>query len=87
MDIVDDKPKLTHRTQVFLTDEQYRWLKIRAGSSGSIAAVVREMIDSELEVDPEELRNDPFIQYLLSEPEPATGVPSTVTTIDQDLYG
>ncbi|MGH2843500.1 MAG: hypothetical protein ACRDKL_07945 [Solirubrobacteraceae bacterium] len=79
--------KLTHRTQLFLTDEQYRWLKVRAASAGSIAAVVRDWIDAEMEVDPEALRNDPAIRYLLSDPEPATGVPSTVTTIDQDLYG
>jgi hypothetical protein len=78
--------KLTHRTQLFLTDEQYRWLKVRAGSVGSIAQVVRELIDAELEPGPD-LRDDPFIRFLLSEPEPATGVPSSVTTIDEDLYG
>jgi hypothetical protein len=78
--------KLTHRTQLFLTDEQYRWLKVKAGSTGSIAAVVRDWIESEMEPGPD-LRDDPFIRFLLGEPEPATGVPSSVTTIDQDLYG
>jgi hypothetical protein len=79
--------KLTHRTQLFLTDEQYRWLRVKAGSAGSIAAVVRDWIDSEMELSPSDLRNDPAIRFLLGDPEPATGVPSTVTTIDQDLYG
>ncbi len=83
---VDEKPKLTHRTQLFLTDEQYRWLKIKAGSAGSIAQVVRDWIESEMEPGAD-LRDDPFIRFLLDEPEPATGVASSVTTIDQDLYG
>lgn len=81
-----DEQKLTHRTQIFLTDEQYRWLKVRAGSVGSLAAAVRELIDAEMEPGPD-LRDDPAIRFMLSEPEPATGVPSSVTTIDQDLYG
>jgi hypothetical protein len=79
--------KLKHRTQLFLTDEQYRWLKLRAGSAGSIAAVVRDWIDSEMTHDPADLRNDPFIKYLLEGPKDNGGPPSTVTTIDQDLYG
>lgn len=83
---IQDSPKLTHRTQIFLTDEQYRWLSVQAGHAGSIAAVVRDWIDSEMEPGPD-LRDDPAIRFLLSEPEPATGVASSVTTIDQDLYG
>lgn len=79
--------KLTHRTQLFLTNEQYRWLKVKAGSTGSIAAVVRDWIDSEMRVDPEKLRNDPFIKSMLEGPFDTSGPPSSVTTIDQDLYG
>lgn len=81
------KPKLTHRTQLFLTDAQYRWLKVKAGSEGSIAAVVRDWIDSEMEVDPEDLRNDPFIKFMLEGPRGTSGPVTSVTTIDQDLYG
>lgn len=84
---IQETPRLKHRTQVFLTDEQYRWLKIRAGSAGSIAAVVREWIDSEMAVDPEKLRNDRAIRSLLDGPFDTSGPPSSVTTIDQDLYG
>jgi len=88
MDIVfDDKPKYTHRTQLNLTTAQYRWLKVKAGSEGSIAAVVRDWIDSEMTVDSTELRNDPAIRFLLDGPKDTSGPPSTVTTIDRDIYG
>jgi hypothetical protein len=83
---IQDNAKLTHRTQIFLTDEQHRWLKIKAGSTRSIAAVIRDWIDSEMEPGPD-LRNDPAIRFLLDGPLDTSGPPSTVTTIDQDLYG
>ena len=38
---------MRHRTQLYLDEGQYRWLKQRAGEAGSIAAVVRELIDAE----------------------------------------
>lgn len=77
---------MTHRTQLYLDEGQYRWLKQRAGSRGSIAAVVRELIDAARVRGPS-LAGDPLIQYLKDEP-PADGeVPSTVQTLDRDLYG
>lgn len=85
-----DKPKLTHRTQLFLTEEQYRWLKVKAGSEGSIAAVVRDWIDSEMHVSPEDLRNDPAIRYLLEGPHEYEGdepAYERMNEIDQLLYG
>jgi len=75
-----------HRTQVNLEDEQYRWLKHQAGSAGSIAAVVRRLIDSarSQRVDSD---HDPAIRYLLDQP-PARGSKETsVTTLDRELYG
>lgn len=81
--------KLTHRTQLFLTDEQYRWLKVKAGSSGSIAAVVRDWIDSEMEPGPD-LRDDPAIQYMLEGPHEYPGdspAYDRMNEIDQLLYG
>lgn len=83
----DRKPKLTHRTQLFLTDRQYRWLTVKAADAGSLAAVVRDLIDSEMTHDPEELRNDPFIKFMLEGPRGTRGPVTSVTTIDQDLYG
>jgi hypothetical protein len=77
---------MNHRTQLYLDESQYQWLKKRAGSRGSIAAVVRELIDGARSSRPS-LEADSLIRYLKDEP-PANGQsPSTVQSIDQDLYG
>lgn len=77
---------MKHRTQLYLDEAQYRWLRQRAGKSGSIAAVVRELIDAERarRLDP---AADSLLGYLLDEP-PGKGPEGTsVTTLDRDLYG
>lgn len=77
---------MKHRTQLYLDDAQYRWLRQRAGKSGSIAAVVRDLIDAERvrRTDP---AADPLLSYLVGDA-PARGRKSTsVTTLDRDLYG
>jgi len=77
---------MKHRTQLYLDDSQYRWLKQRAGGSGSIAAVVRELIDAERRrlADP---AADPLLRFLVEE-RPAKGREATsVETLDRDLYG
>jgi hypothetical protein len=77
---------MKHRTQLYLDEAQYRWLRQRAGKSGSIAAVVRELIDAERarRLDP---AGDPLLSYLLDE-SPGKGAEGTsVTTLDRDLYG
>jgi hypothetical protein len=77
---------MKHRTQLYLDEAQYRWLKQRAGAAGSIAAVVRGLIDSERArlADP---AGDPLLRFL-GEDAPATGREGTsVTTLDRDLYG
>ena len=75
-----------HRTQVNLEEEQYRWLKQQAGSGGSIAAVVRRLIDAARSrpVDP---GRDPAIRYLLEQPASSRSGTTSVTTLDEDLYG
>jgi hypothetical protein len=77
---------MKHRTQLYLDEGQHRWLKQRAGKSGSIAAVVRELIDAErsrLSAP----AGDALIGYLVEEP-PGKGREGTsVTTLDSDLYG
>lgn len=77
---------MTHRTQLHLDDEQYRWLQQQARRRGSVAQVVRDLIgQARSGAAPD--HQDPFIRYLLEEP-PAEGkVPSTVTDLDTDLYG
>jgi hypothetical protein len=77
---------MKHRTQLYLDEAQYRWLRQRAGESGSIAAVVRELIDAERarRTDP---AADPLLRYLV-EDAPAQGSKATsVSTLDRDLYG
>ncbi len=77
---------MRHRTQLYLDDGQYRWLKQQARQGGSVAAVVRDLIDAARSRRPSHAR-DPLIRYLVEEP-PADGSgDSTVQTIDRDLYG
>lgn len=77
---------MKHRTQLYLDEGQHRWLKQRAGKSGSIAAVVRELIDVERLRRPD-LAADPLLRFLVDEA-PARGPEGTsVTTLDRDLYG
>jgi hypothetical protein len=77
---------MKHRTQLYLDEGQYRWLKQRAGRSGSIAAAVRELIDAERArlADP---AADPLLRFLVDE-SPGRGRERTsVATLDRDLYG
>jgi hypothetical protein len=77
---------MKHRTQLYLNEGQYRWLQQRAGKSGSIAAVVRELIDAERArlADP---AADPLLRFLVDE-SPARGREETsVATLDSDIYG
>lgn len=54
----------TRKVQLYLSEEQYRFLKQRAGERGSLAAVVRELIDAAgRPVDP---TADPFYRHLIS---------------------
>jgi len=77
---------MKHRTQLYLSEAQHRWLKGRAGKSGSIAAVVRELIDAERlrRTDPVA---DPMLSYLVTEPPGEGRERTSVTTLDRDLYG
>ena len=77
---------MRHRTQLYLDEDQYRWLKQRAAKGGSIAGVVRRLIDAERSrsANPD---GDSFVRYLLSESPADSGGRSSVETIDRDLYG
>ncbi len=77
---------MRQRTQLYLDGDQYRWLKQRAGARGSIAAVVRELIDEARSRRPSVAR-DPLIRYLADEPPSDGARPSTVQMLDEDLYG
>lgn len=73
------------RTQLYLDEDQYRWLKQQAGAKGSIAAVVRELIDR-ARTRRRNLRRDPLVRYLLDAPAEGRRR-SSVATLDEDLYG
>lgn len=77
---------MKHRTQLYLNDDQYRWLRQRAGRSGTIAGVVRSLIDTAREEPVGEAERDPLIRYLLDEPPGEGSSPSTVQTLDEDVY-
>lgn len=77
---------MKHRTQLYLDEGQYRWLRQRAGKAGSIAAVVRELIEAERArlADP---AGDPLLRFLAEDP-PGRGREGTsVSTLDADVYG
>jgi hypothetical protein len=77
---------MKHRTQLYLDEGQYRWLKQRAGETGSIAAVVRDLIDAE-RARGVDLSTDPLLSYLVDEA-PGKGRKGTsVSSLDRDLYG
>lgn len=77
---------MRRRTQLYLDEDQYRWLKREAGPRGSIAGVVRSLIDR-ARSGGQRLEDDPFFKYLFEAPPAAGGKPTSVTTIDEDLYG
>lgn len=77
---------MKHRTQLYLDDAQHRWLRQRAGKSGSIAAVVRELIDAERARRPD-LAADPLLRYLVDEAPGRGREETSVSTLDRDLYG
>jgi hypothetical protein len=77
---------MKHRTQLYLDEAQHRWLRQRAGKSGSIAAVVRELIDAE-RARRLDATADPLLSYLIEEPAGRGREGTSVTTLDRDLYG
>jgi hypothetical protein len=77
---------MKHRTQLYLDEGQYRWLKQRAGEAGSIAAVVRELIDAE-RARGVDLTADPLLSYLVDEAPGKGSKRTSVSTLDDDLYG
>jgi hypothetical protein len=77
---------MKHRTQLYLDEGQYRWLRRRAGNAGSIAAAVRELIDAERArlADP---AGDPLLRFLVEEAPGKGRKRTSVSTLDDDLYG
>lgn len=76
---------MRRRTQLYLEEDQYRWLKRQAGR-GAMADVVRRLID-EARGRTSPSKGDPFIRYLLEEPPGRGGRTTSVATLDEDVYG
>ncbi len=76
---------MRHRTQLYLDESQYRWLKQQAGQRGSIAAVVRDLIETARAQRPSPA-GDPLIRYLLDQPSGGDATTS-VATLDREIYG
>jgi len=71
------------KVQLYLTEEQYRFLKQRAGERGSLAAVVRELIDAaDRPADP---TTDPFYRHLVS-PRKGSGRAYAAEKAKRELY-
>jgi len=77
---------MAHRTQLYLEEDQDRWLHHQAGQRGGIAGVVRELIDAARSRRPS-VASDPLIVYLTEEPPADGGSASTVEDLDRDVYG
>ena len=77
---------MRHRTQLYLDEGQYRWLKQRAGEAGSIAAVVRDLIDAE-RARRLDAGADPLLSYLVAESPGKGRAATSVRSLDRDLYG
>lgn len=77
---------MRRRTQLYLDEDQYRWLKRQAGPRGSIAKIVRDLIDAARDRRPRP-EDDPAIRYLLHEPAASGKRPTTVADLDKAIYG
>jgi hypothetical protein len=72
------------KLQLYVTERQYRLLKQRAGRRrGSIASVVRELIDRS--VLPTEVETDPFFRHVAA-PKEGSGQPYEAQEAKRDLY-
>jgi hypothetical protein len=71
------------KVQLYLTEEQYRLLRQRAGERGSVAQVVRDLIDAGFAA--QSVEDDPFYQHL-SAARPGSGKPYAAEEAKRDLY-
>jgi len=71
------------KVQLYLSEEQYRFLKQRAAERGSIAQVVRDLIEGAL--GPEDVAEDPFYRHIVR-PKAGSGSPYEAETAKRELY-
>lgn len=73
----------TRKLQLYVTEGQYRLVKQRAGERGTIAAVVRDLIDRS--AVPADAEADPFFVHALAEKD-GSGEPFDAVEAKRDLY-
>lgn len=71
------------KVQLYLTEEQYRLLKRRAGEDGAIAAVVRALIDDSAR--PTDPTADEFYRHVVRD-KPGSGRRYKAERAKRDLY-
>jgi hypothetical protein len=73
----------TRKLQIYLSEEEYLFLKQAAGEGGSMAGVVRRLIDGAWR--PAEPLDDPFYSHVRSR-RPGSGKPYHAAQAKRDLY-
>ena len=71
------------KVQLYLSEEQYRFLKQRAAERGSIAQVVRDLIEAA--VRPEDAGEDPFYRHVVGAKD-GSGRAYDAETAKRNLY-
>ena len=71
------------KLQLYLTERQYQLLKRRAGERGSLAGVVRDLIDQS--AMPKNAEADPFFQHVMNEKQ-GSGQPYDAQEAKRTLY-
>ncbi|MBT9171256.1 MAG: hypothetical protein DDT18_01628 [Actinobacteria bacterium] len=71
------------RTQIYLTEEQYQYLREKAGDYGSVAGAIRSLIEEKMSA-PRDYQKDPFYQWATA---PATsGISDLGSNHDKYIY-
>lgn len=73
----------TRKLQLYVTERQYRLLRQRAAQRGSIAGVVRDLIDQS--AAPTDVETDPFFQHVAA-PKDGSGRTYDAQEAKRDLY-
>lgn len=73
----------SRKLQLYVTERQYRWLRQRAATRGSIAAVVRDLIDRSH--SPDDPEDDPFFRHVMAE-RPGSGSRYEAQDAKRELY-
>ena len=78
-----DRMRRRRKLQLSVSAEQYRYLRERAGTQGSMAAVVRELIEQAM--SPTGLEDDPFYRHVMTD-RPGSGRSYDAEAARRELY-